>query len=184
MAFIKYISYNEASDELKALYEKYGGKDKIPANIVRIAGLNPKALAAHIDIYKAIMFGKSPLSRDQREMIAVVVSAINGCHYWIEHHWSALRALGNVEDSLKKLLVTDFKSADISEIDQAILNYAAKLTKEPACITKRDVSDFRAKHTELTDHMLHDIVQVVSYFNYVNRLADGLGVELEERHNK
>ena len=95
-----------------------------------------------------------------------------------------MRALGNVEDSLKKLLVTDFKSADISEIDQAILNYAAKLTKEPASITKRDVSDFRARHAELTDHMLHDIVQVVSYFNYVNRLADGLGVELEERHNK
>lgn len=81
MAFIKYIPYDDASDELKALYEKYGGKSKIPANIVRIAGLNPKALAAHIDLYKAIMFGKSPLSRDQREMIAVVVSAINECHY-------------------------------------------------------------------------------------------------------
>ena len=81
MAFIKYISYDEASEELKALYDKYGGKNKIPANIVRIAGLNPKALAGHIDLYKAIMFGKSPLSRDQRELIAVVVSAINSCHY-------------------------------------------------------------------------------------------------------
>lgn len=81
MAFIKYIHYDEASEELRKLYEKYGGKDKIPANIVRIAGTNPKALAAHIDFYRAIMFGKSPLSRDQREMIAVVVSAINECHY-------------------------------------------------------------------------------------------------------
>lgn len=81
MAFIKYIPYDEASEELKALYEQYGGKDKVPANIVRIAGFNHKALAAHIDFYKAVMFGKSPLSRDQREMIAVVVSAINKCHY-------------------------------------------------------------------------------------------------------
>ena len=81
MSFIKYIPYDEASEELKALYEKYGGKDKMPANIVRIAGFNPKAMAAHLDFYRAIMFGKSPLSRDQREMIAVVVSAINGCHY-------------------------------------------------------------------------------------------------------
>lgn len=81
MAFIKYIFYEEASDELKALYEKYGGKNKIPANIVRIAGFNPKAMTGHIELYKAIMFGKSPLSRDQREMIAVVVSAINKCHY-------------------------------------------------------------------------------------------------------
>ena len=81
MAFIKYIPYDKASDELKALYDKYGGKDKMPANIVRIAGFNPKAMAAHLDFYRAIMFGKSPLSRDQREMIAVVVSAINECHY-------------------------------------------------------------------------------------------------------
>ena len=95
-----------------------------------------------------------------------------------------MRTLGNVEDSLKKQLVTDFKSADISELDKAILSYSAKLTNEPASITKRDVSDFRARHAELTDHMLHDIVQVVSYFNYVNRLADGLGVELEERTKK
>ena len=95
-----------------------------------------------------------------------------------------MRALGNVEDSLKKQLVTDFKSADISEIDKAILNYASKLTKEPAAISETDVSDFRTRHPELTDHMLHDIVQVVSYFNYVNRLADGLGIELEERHKQ
>ncbi len=95
-----------------------------------------------------------------------------------------MRALGNVEDSLKKQLVTDFKSADISEIDKAILNYASKLTKQPASISETDVTDFRTKHAELNDHMLHDIVQVASYFNYVNRLADGLGVELEERFNK
>ena len=95
-----------------------------------------------------------------------------------------MRALGNVEDSLKEQLVTDFTSADISDLDKAILNYAVKLTKEPASISGTDVSDFRTAHPDLTDHMLHDIVQVVSYFNYVNRLADGLGVELEERHNK
>ena len=95
-----------------------------------------------------------------------------------------MRALGNVEDSLRNQLVKDFKSADISELDKAILNYAAKLTKEPASISGNDVSDFRAKHPELTDHMLHDIVQVVSYFNYVNRLADGLGIELEQRFKK
>ena len=81
MAFIKYIAYDDASDELKALYHKYGGQDKNPANIVRVAGFNPKAMEAHLDFYRAIMFGKSPLSRDQREMIAVVVSAINECHY-------------------------------------------------------------------------------------------------------
>jgi alkylhydroperoxidase family enzyme len=66
---------------LQALYIKYGGPEKTPANIVRIAGYNPKAMEHHISFYRSIMFNKSPLSRVQREMIAVVVSSINKCHY-------------------------------------------------------------------------------------------------------
>jgi alkylhydroperoxidase family enzyme len=81
MSFIKYIPYGEAGDELKKLYDAYGGADKTPANILRIAGLNPAAMKAHADLYRAIMFGPSPLSRAQREMIAVTVSALNKCHY-------------------------------------------------------------------------------------------------------
>ena len=81
MAFIDYISYEEASDELKKLYEQYGGADKMPANVVRIAGPNPKAMKAHLDFYRAIMVQKSEISRHQREMIAVLVSVINPCHY-------------------------------------------------------------------------------------------------------
>lgn len=81
MAFIKYISFDNASPELQALYIKFGGPDKVPANIVRIAGPNPKAMESHINFYRSIMFNKSPLSRQQREMIAVVVSALNKCHY-------------------------------------------------------------------------------------------------------
>ncbi len=81
MAFIDYISYEDASDKLKALYDQYKGPRGTVANIVRIAGPNPAAMKGHMDMYRAIMFGKSPLSRHQREMIAVVVSSINQCHY-------------------------------------------------------------------------------------------------------
>ncbi len=81
MAFIKYINFEDASDKLKELYSRFGGKENKPANIVRIAGLNPQAMEKHIEFYRVVMFGKSPLSRDQREMIAVVVSVINNCHY-------------------------------------------------------------------------------------------------------
>ncbi|MBD3332720.1 peroxidase, partial [candidate division GN15 bacterium] len=79
--FIDYISYEDASEKLRSLYDKYGGDNKTPANIVRIAGPNPRAMAAHMDFYRAIMFAKSPLSRRQREMIATMVSGLNQCHY-------------------------------------------------------------------------------------------------------
>ena len=81
MAFIDYIPYEDASPELQELYRKYGGADTTPANIIRIAGHNPKAMEAHVAFHRAIMYGDSPLSRQQREMISVVVSAINMCHY-------------------------------------------------------------------------------------------------------
>ncbi len=81
MAFIEYITYDHASPEQKKLYEAFGGPDKTPGNVVRIAGPRPKVLEAHIAFYRAIMGGKSSLTPPQREMIAVVVSGINQCHY-------------------------------------------------------------------------------------------------------
>ena len=81
MAYIKYIKYDDASPELQALYVKYGGPKKVPANIIRIAGHRPKTMEGHVNLYQSIMFGPSSLSRHQREMIAVVVSVINKCHY-------------------------------------------------------------------------------------------------------
>ena len=81
MAYIDYISHDDASDELKELYNKYGEPDGTIDNIVRIAGPNPKALEFHLKFYRAVLHGKSPLSRQQRELIAIVVSSINHCHY-------------------------------------------------------------------------------------------------------
>jgi alkylhydroperoxidase family enzyme len=81
VAFIKYIPYEDASPELQALYNKYGGPTKVPANILRIASVNPPVMEGHVALHRPIMYGKSALSRHQREMIAVVVSALNNCHY-------------------------------------------------------------------------------------------------------
>jgi alkylhydroperoxidase family enzyme len=81
VAFIDYIPYDDASPELKKLYEKYGGSNRTPGNVVRIAGPRPRVLDAHIDFFSAIMVGESALTPQQRELIAVVVSGINQCHY-------------------------------------------------------------------------------------------------------
>lgn len=81
MAFIDYIPYDDASEELQTLYREYGGPTKTPANIVRIAGYNPSAMKHHVELFRAVAIGKASLSRQQREMIAVRVSAINKCHY-------------------------------------------------------------------------------------------------------
>ena len=81
MAFIRYVEEDEASAELRALYDRYRAPAGHVDNILRIHGLNPPSLEAHARLYKTLMHGRSELSRRQREMIAVMVSAINECHY-------------------------------------------------------------------------------------------------------
>lgn len=81
MAYISYVEYDDASPELRALYERFGAPKEDVDNILRIHGPNPPSLTGHYEFYATLMRGKSDLTRVQREMIAVVVSAINECHY-------------------------------------------------------------------------------------------------------
>ena len=81
MAYIKYVDEQDASDELRELYDRYREPEGHVDNILRIHGLNPPSLEGHGRLYGTLMRGRSELSRAQREMIAVVVSSINKCHY-------------------------------------------------------------------------------------------------------
>jgi hypothetical protein len=81
MAFIKYVTYDDAPPNLKKIYDRYGGRDKPPANIIRISSVNPPSMEGHVALYRGIMSPRSDLSRHRQEMIAVVISALNHCHY-------------------------------------------------------------------------------------------------------
>ena len=67
--------------QLRALYDRMRDPRGHVDNILKIHSLHPASLVAHYDLYKLVMYGSSPLSRIQREMIAVVVSAVNRCEY-------------------------------------------------------------------------------------------------------
>jgi alkylhydroperoxidase family enzyme len=81
MAWIRQVGDHEAEGALKAHYDAAVKRAGKVWNIVRIMSLNPAVLEASMAQYRAIMFGESPLTRRQREMLAVVVSAVDGCHY-------------------------------------------------------------------------------------------------------
>lgn len=81
-------------------------------------------------------------------------------------------------DAYVHALVRDWRSAPLSAIDRALCEFAAKLTHSPHAITPADLDALRAHG--LTDRALHDAVQVIGYFNYINRVADALGVEPED----
>lgn len=81
MAWIRIIKEDDAHGFLRSLYKKYGNPFEGVDNILKIHSLNPDTLKLHYDFYKQLMTGRSGLSRMQREMIAVVVSVANNCHY-------------------------------------------------------------------------------------------------------
>ncbi len=80
---------------------------------------------------------------------------------------------------LPRALARDHREADLAAEDRAMLDYAVKLTLTPGEMGDGDVE--RLREVGFDQAAVLDICQVVSYFNYVNRMADGLGVELEDR---
>jgi len=81
------------------------------------------------------------------------------------------------DDELVEAVKTDYRNADLDDPTLALLDYAVKLTKTPASITEQDIE--RLRQRDWSDQAIHDAAQVTAYFNYINRLADGLGVDLE-----
>lgn len=82
------------------------------------------------------------------------------------------------QDELIRALSIDFTTADLSAADRAMLDYSVKLTRTPWAMEQADVDALRA--ATFDDRAVHDICSIASYFAFVNRVADGLGVELED----
>jgi len=81
-AWIHIVSPDEADESLRHAYAQCADPQTgEPAHIMAVHSLSPAAMLRHRDLYKTLMYGPSPLSRAQREMIALVVSAANRCEY-------------------------------------------------------------------------------------------------------
>jgi len=74
-------------------------------------------------------------------------------------------------------IARDWRQAPLSAADKALCAFAVKLTRKPAAMTEEDVETLRRHGFE--DRAIHDATQVVGYFNYINRVAEALGVNLE-----
>jgi uncharacterized peroxidase-related enzyme len=81
VAWIDTVADDTAEGPLRAIYKASSARAGFVAEIVKVASLNVPALRGYMNLYKAVMFGESPLSRAQREMIATVVAQVSDCHY-------------------------------------------------------------------------------------------------------
>jgi uncharacterized peroxidase-related enzyme len=181
MSWIEIIEEDEADDRLKRVYERIRMERGKISNIMRVQSLHPKAMAAHLDLYLSVMFGVSDLSREEHEMIATAVSSANGCPYCTNHHGEALNHYWKDEKKLESF-VRDIDSIELPERSRRMLHYAIKLTKTPKEMAEEDVEHLR--ESGLSDRDILDIDLIVSYFNFVNRVANGLGVEFSPEETR
>lgn len=144
---------------------------------MKIQSLNPKAMQDHMQLYLSIMFGSTKLSRVDREIIAIIVSSINKCNYCIKHHAEALNFYWKDQQKISKM-IKNYKSVNLTKKTVIMLDYVNKLTKKPNEVTKSDVEKLR--DSGFSDEEILNINLITSYFNFVNRIALGLGVQFSE----
>ena len=174
MSWIDVVGVAQAVGKLESIYAELVAKRGKVSNILQVHSLNPGALQDHLDLYMTIMFGDSGLSRAEREAVAVVVSATNECAYCVNHHAEALRRYIKDEETLEMLMSADGLETLEPRLSN-IVRHAEKLTSAPSAMTESDLGELRA--VGLSDKDILDLSLVTAYFNFVNRIAQGLGVE-------
>jgi uncharacterized peroxidase-related enzyme len=131
-----------------------------------------EALAARSPLYNAIMFGSKGLPRAERELGAVAASRINGCAYCASVHAKRFTELTKEPDVMARIQ-RDGARAALDPRRRAILDYAVKLTRDPAAISAADAAPLRAQG--LTDMEILDLTHAVAMFAWANRLMQTLG---------
>jgi uncharacterized peroxidase-related enzyme len=171
-AWLRVPGEDEAPPGVVELFDKASERLGFIPNVLRVYALRPRHLELWNAFYDDLMRGESGLTKPQREMIAVVVSTVNRCHYCMVSHGAALRKL--TEDPiLVEQLRTNYKYAELEPRERAMLDFAVKLTEQSSSCSEDDVEALR--EAGWSDEDIMDITQVAAMFNFTNRLASGLG---------
>jgi uncharacterized peroxidase-related enzyme len=180
-AWIRIIPEAEASEELEAYYDLGRAPGGTVDNVMKVHGLRPHTLAGHVALYRSVLHDEgNTLPGWLLETIASYTSILNGCAYSLTNHFANARHLMGDEarsDAVLAALQADRPEAVFEGRELAFLRYARKLTLTPGEMCEDDVRALREAGAD--DGEILEVNQVCCYFNYVNRLLNGLGVSLE-----
>jgi len=178
MTWIKTIPPEQAGPALAATYERItetSTRHRL-SNLWRAWGGDPAGLTTLHAHYRAVMGEPAPLTPAQAEMVALTVSATNGCGYCVAHHGPRLAKLTG--DALARAVARDYREANLAARDRVLLDAAVALTCEPAERTNADVE--RLREYGFDDAAILKLTEIAALYNLVNRVASSLGVPLED----
>ncbi len=181
MSFIDTIDPERAQGQLADIYQRIAGARGGVAQVMQVQSLNPAAMEAHFEFYTILLFGRSELDRRTREMIGVVVSAMNDCQYCVSHHLAPLHAFNVDESVLDRLSRGEIPDDDLSPALTRLLLFAKTLTVSP---TPDSEAIEELRRLEWSDRAILDATMITGYFNFLNRVVVALGASLEDGFEK
>lgn len=155
-------------DDLRQYFELCQEKIGFVPNVLQAYSFDAHKLRAFIAFYNDLMLADSPLSKLEREMIAVVVSAANRCYYCLTAHGQAVREMSG-DPSLGEALVMNYRVAPLTRKQRAMLDFAHQLTVAPA--ETGDAERQALRRAGFSERAIWDIAAVAAFFNMTNRLA-------------
>ncbi|TYC52634.1 peroxidase-related enzyme [Rhodobacterales bacterium] len=161
-------SSERLSDKTQAYFDLCEEKLGLVPNVLKAYSFDEAKLRAFTDMYNDLMLGESGITKLEREMIAVAVSAVNRCFYCLTAHGAAVREISG-DPVLGELMVMNYRVADLSDRQRAMLDFAVKLTERPAEILEDDRETLRS--AGFSDRDIWDIASVAAFFNMTNRVA-------------
>lgn len=182
IAWIRTIEPSDATGDLVDAYEMATTSHGTVDNVMQAHSLRPHTMAGHIALYKAALHHPgNTLPKWFLEAVAVYTSLLNECPYSLAHHVQNLESLLDGEEDAHgaKLTALTARHPEDAFVGKylALLRYTEKLTLNVAGIDKSDIAALREAGAD--DGEILETNQVCGYFNYVNRLLNGLGVSTD-----
>jgi len=162
------LSPAQLTPEMAAYFAKCEEKLGFVPNVLKAYAFDMAKLSAFVAMYNDLMLAPSGLSKLEREMIAVAVSAHNRCYYCLVAHGAAVRQLSG-DPPLGELMAMNYRAARLSKRERAMLDFALKLTAEPWRVEEDDRA--RLRDAGFSDRDIRDIAAVAGFFNMTNRVA-------------
>lgn len=164
----------ELTSEVRVYLEVCQDKLGLIPNVMTAHLFSMKQINGFVGFYNELMLGESGLSKLEREMIAVVVSAHNHCHYCCVAHGAAVRGMTG-DPEFSEALATNYRGARCDPRQRAMLDFAAKVTTDPDRVEGSDRE--RLREAGFSERDIWDISYTASFFNMSNRMATAVGMK-------
>jgi uncharacterized peroxidase-related enzyme len=177
--WIQHVPYERADADLKASYDRQARALGAPTEMTLAGSLHPPLVAARLDLYAATERCPSRVTPHQRNLVSFVTSALNATPHCMSQVTIKLRETGLTDDDIVHLGSDPLAFAAAaddggSSAEAEVIRYTVKLTRQPGAVTEDDVERLRAVGFDDLDIL--DLNAQCAHLNYVNRVANGLGI--------